>query len=153
VITQPDGSFRLGLDPGPTRDVLVSFDGSQRYRATESEQLRLRVGGRAELVASSDRVTVGTRFSFRGRIFHMGARLPRGGKLVELQVARPEGWDTVRQAFRTDSRGRWRFPFRFGNYYSEPTRFRFRLKVMREEGWPYQPVATAPRAVTVIPRR
>jgi hypothetical protein len=94
---------------------------------------------------------VGRRFAFRGRLAHLGARLPAGGKLVELQVGRPEGWDTVRQAFRTRANGRWRFPFRFGDYYAAPTRFRFRLKVGREADWPYAPVKSRPLRITVVP--
>jgi len=72
--------------------------------------------------------------------------------LVELQVRRPEGWDTVRQAFRTRAGGRWSFPFRFGPYYAKPTSFLFRLKVVREADWPYKAATTPQRRVTVIPK-
>ena len=152
ITTGEDGTFRLGLLPGPNRRVTVSFDGTRRYSASASHDLRLLVHGSARFAATERRIRAGHRFAFYGRVRHLGARLPDGGKLVELQVRRPEGWDTVRQAFRTRATGRWRFPFRFGDYYYRPTRFRFRLKVVREAGWPYRPVKTRGRRVIVVPK-
>ena len=92
---------------------------------------------------------------FSGTIGRYGARLPEAGKLVELQVdgggiRRPR---TVRQAFRTDAGGRWRIRYGFDRFYSHPTRFRFRLKVMPESRWPYLgPVYSNRRELTVLPR-
>ena len=78
------------------------------------------------------------------------------GKLVELQVR--EGgrgrFRTVKHAFRTDRRGEWRTSYRFGRFYTEPTRFRFRLRVPPEGRWPYRgPTHSRARKLTVVPRR
>jgi hypothetical protein len=152
VVTDDEGRFSIGVAPGTSRSLQVSYAGSPRYTATDSGRLRLDVEGDAQLSTTKRRPRVGQRFRFRGRVKHFAARVPHRGKLVELQVRRPEGWDTVRQAFRTRSNGHWSFRFHFGNYYFRPTTFRFRLKVGRETGWPYRPVITRSRRVTVIPR-
>jgi hypothetical protein len=152
VVTDSRGRFSVGLAPGTSRTIELDYAGSRRYRSTGEQHLRLDVRGSAQLSVSKRRPRVGRRFRFSGRVRHFAARMPGHGKLVELQVKRPEGWDTVKQAFRTRPDGRWRFPFRFGNYYFEPTRFRFRLKVVRESDWPYRPMATRTRSVTVVPR-
>ena len=151
VVTDDHGRFSIGLAPGTSRAIELRYAGSRRYRSSGARQLRMEVRGAAQLAVSKRRPRMGRRFRFSGQVRHFGARMPGRGKLVELQVKRPEGWDTVRQAFRTRPDGRWRFPFRFGNYYFEPTRFRFRLKVVREGGWPYRPMTTATRSVTVVP--
>jgi hypothetical protein len=152
VVTDGRGRFSVGLAPGTSRTIELDYAGSRRYRSTGEQHLRLDVRGSAQLSVSKRRPRVGRRFRFGGRVRHFAARMPGRGKLVELQVKRPGGWDTVKQAFRTRPDGRWRFPFRFGNYYFEPTRFRFRLKVAQEGDWPYRPMTTASRIVTVVPR-
>jgi hypothetical protein len=150
-ITDADGRFALVLPPGPSRSVSADFSGSKQLEDAESPQLDLGVRSGASLGATDRRPPVGKRFRFRGRVRRAGAEMPPGGKLVELQVRRPEGWDTVRQAFRTRPNGSWTFPFKFGPYYVEPTSFRFRLKVPRETGWPYKASSTDRRRVTVRP--
>jgi hypothetical protein len=84
-----------------------------------------------------------------------GAAMGRG-KLVELQV-RGGGirrYRTIRQAFRTDPGGRWRMRYRFDRFYRRPTRFRFRVEVTPEAGWPYlTPAVSRSRVLTVLPRR
>ncbi len=152
AITDGDGRFAIVLPPGPSREVTAVFAGSHSLTDASSEQLDLGVRGGASLASTQKRPRVGERFRFQGRVKRAGAELPAGGKLVELQVRRPEGWDTVRQAFRTKGSGRWSFDFRFGPYYLRPTSFRFRLKVAKETGWPYKTATTQDRKVTVVPR-
>jgi hypothetical protein len=152
AITDGEGRFAMVLPPGPSREVTASFAGSRQLTDAASPELDLGVRSGASLGATDNRPPVGKRFRFRGRVKRAGAELPAGGKLVELQVRRPEGWDTVRQAFRTKPSGRWTFPFKFGPYYFKPTKFRFRLKVLREAGWPYKAASTRQRPVTVLPR-
>lgn len=151
VITDGDGRFALVLPPGPSREIQAEFVGSRRLTDAASPELDLGVRADASLASTEKRPPVGKRFRFFGRVKRAGAQLPPGGKLVELQVKRPEGWDTVRQAFRTSPNGRWRFNFRFGPYYLRPTTFQFRLKVAREVGWPYKAATTGRRSVTVVP--
>ena len=102
---------------------------------------------------SRRRVGAGESVTFGGAVKHHGAQIPVGGKLVELQVR--EGarkWGTVKEAFSTRGDGRYSTSYRFGTFYARPVTFRFRVKVTRENGWPYKaPVRSRARRVTVVP--
>ena len=90
---------------------------------------------------------------FRGRVGHRAARIPAGGKLIELQVRDGSRWETVRQAFYTRANGRFRVRYRFGRFYTSNVSYRFRLKVLRERGWPYKaPVKSRSRKLVVKAR-
>ena len=91
--------------------------------------------------------------TFTGKVRHFGARVPSGGKLIELQVRLKTGrWETVGEAFRTDERGRYRRSYRFGKHYVEDALFQFRLKVRREANWPFKRKSTAKKKVIVRAR-
>ena len=91
--------------------------------------------------------------TFGGHVKHRGADIPGGGKLVELQVKEgAKRWGTVKEAFATREDGRYSLRYRFGNFYTRSVRFSFRVKVTREQGWPYKaPVRSRARRVTVLP--
>ena len=137
--------FRSGPPPRPARP-------APRYRPTDANAGLLRVRSRASFRTSRSRVPEGGRVVFSGRVGHQAARIPTGGKLIELQVRESLGrWNTVRQAFYTKSSGRFRLGYRFGKFYETNATFRFRLKVVHEQGWPYKaPVRSRPRAITVV---
>ena len=149
------GRFRVLLARGPSRRIAVRYAGSRRYLGSATKPVRLSVGGAATLAVSAKRVRAGHRVVFSGSVGRFGAQLPEGGKLVELQVRGGglERYRTVRQAFRTDARGRWRMRYRFDGFYTSRTRFSFRLKVTPENRWPYRsPAHSMPRKLTVLPR-
>jgi hypothetical protein len=56
-------------------------------------------------------------------------------KVLEVQVRKPGGWDTI-ASVRSDSTGRWSWRYRFRRTY-EPTRYKFRARVRTEAGFPY----------------
>jgi len=155
VTTDARGRVAAKLPAGPSRDVTVVYAGSRRYLAAAPAAVGLTVDGYARLGAVPRRVTAGRKVLFRGTVGTLGANLARG-KLVELQV-KGGGirlYRTVRQAFRTDPRGRWSLRYGFDRFYERPTRFRFRLKVSREGGWPYlAPSVSRSRTLQVMPRR
>ncbi len=135
--------------------MLVSFAGTHRYLPAPALGLGLTVRATATLALLKKRVTAGRKALFHGSVGTYGAILP-GGKLVELQVKGGgiRRFRTVRQAFRTDPRGNWSLRYGFDRFYERPTRFRFRLKVSREGGWPYlSPALSRSRTLTVVPRR
>lgn len=154
VTTDPDGSFRSFLPGGPSRRVRVAYSGSPRYIDDSARALDLNVRSAAALRTSRRRVRAGRAVTFRGHVKRYFARIPAGGKLVELQVRERGGkWNTVREAFTTNARGWYRLRYRFGNFYVRRTSFRFRVKVTREAGWPYRaPVRSRARKVTIVPR-
>jgi len=155
VTTDAGGRISLRLPAGPSREVSISYAGTRRYQAAAPRSLRLTVAGYARLGALPRRVTAGRKVLFRGSVGTRGARLARG-KLVELQVKGGgiRRYRTIRQAFRTDPRGRWSLRYGFDRFYERPTRFRFRLKVSREAGWPYlAPSVSRARTLQVVPRK
>ena len=89
---------------------------------------------------------------FHGKVGHFGARIPTGGKLIELQVREGPGrWNTVREAFHTSPSGRFRMSYQFGSFYERNATFVFRIKVAREQGWPYLAPGRSPtKTITVV---
>lgn len=151
--TDEKGKWRSKVPAGPSRDVRVSYPGSPRFAPAAKGAGTFLVRSRASLHTSRDQIPEGKTLRFKGRVRHFGARIPSGGKLVELQVRVRSGrWDTVGEAFRTSEDGRYRRRYRFGNHYASDTQFRFRLKVKRESSWPYKRVTTAQHKVIVRAR-
>jgi hypothetical protein len=147
------GGWRTRLRAGPSRSVSASFAGTPRYLGAQASGGRVSVSTKASFKVSRARVPEGNDVVFKGKVRSRGARIPRGGKLLELQVRQRAGrWITVREAFRTRSSGRYRMRYRFGRFYAFDTRFRFRVKIAREADWPYRPVKSRPRSVTVLAR-
>jgi hypothetical protein len=154
VTTSPDGTWASSLPAGPSRAVTATYAGSRRYGAATSGDVAMNVLGRASFRTSRNAVPEGGRVLFRGRVDHLGARIPPGGKLVELQVRESASrWNTVREAFHTGPNGRYRLGYRFGRFYQSDAEFKFRVKVTREQGWAYKaPVRSKSRLVTVRAR-
>jgi hypothetical protein len=112
------------------------------------------VRGDARLKISRRRVRAGSSVSFRGRVKRYFARIPAGGKLVEVQVKSGRSWTTLQEATGTDRTGTIVLRHRFRGFYTQPVTFTFRLKATRENGWPYHGAAKSPRQrVTVVPKR
>lgn len=152
--TDARGRYEVRLDAGPSRRVIARYEGSPRWIGSESDPVRISVGGRARLKVAQQRVRAGQKARFRASVGRRGVRIARG-KLVELQVrAAGEGrYRTVRQALRTTPRGRLRTAYSFDRFYTRPARFQFRLKVTPENGWPYRaPTHSRARRITVLPR-
>ena len=154
VRTSSSGEFRSLLPNGPSRRVQVTYEGDEQFLPDSEAAGKLRVRSEATLKMSRKRIRAGDRVRFTGRVGRLGARMPPGGKLVELQVQeRPGKYNTIRQAFTTNRQGRFRFKYRFGRFYTEPVRFKFKLKVVREQGWPYvTPVRSRARGLRIKPR-
>jgi len=98
-------------------------------------------------------VPEGHRVAFAGRIGHLAARIPSGGKLVELQVKDGKSWQTVRHPFYTRPTGKYRLHYRFARFYVRDAHYRFRVRVLRERDWPYKaPVSSRVRELVVKAR-
>jgi hypothetical protein len=149
--TDSDGLWGERLPAGPSRAVRAIYEGSSRYLADHAKAGKLRVRTKATLHLSRHRVPEGRRVVFRGRVAHRAARIPAGGKLIELQVKDGRHWHTVRHALYTRSNGRYRLPYRFATFYASNVRYRFRLRVLRERGWPYKAPVTS-RAKRLVVR-
>jgi hypothetical protein len=150
VPTRADGRFSIRLEPGPTREVVVSFAGNQTLTRASSESARLGVSTSVRLRASAATAQVGgAPVVFSGRIAGSGAGAATvKGLPVELQFRFGRSpWREFR-AVETDQRGRFRYAYRFSDDDSRGVRFQFRAYVKGREGWPYGPGSSRPVLVT-----
>jgi hypothetical protein len=152
VVTDENGRWSSKLPAGPSRSVTATYAGDQRYLDADEAVGRLAVQTGARFATSRARVPEGQKVSFEGRVGRKGARIPSRGKLIQLQYHDPTSkrWFTVRNAFYTDSRGHYRFGYKFGRHYLENVKIRFRLRVMPESNWPYKAVNTRARRVIIV---
>jgi hypothetical protein len=153
VETDSDGLWGQRLPAGPSRTVTARFDGSPRYLSDREAAGKLMVRTKTTFRLSRTHVPEGRRVVFRGRVANRAARIPAGGKLIELQVRDGSRWETVRQTFYTRANGRFKLRYRFGGFYTSDVSYRFRIKVLRERGWPYKaPVKSRSRKLVVKAR-
>jgi hypothetical protein len=153
VVTDEAGKFETRIPPGPSRHVAVRFGGTAKYLPAHESAGTFDVRSKASFETSRDELKEGQRIAFAGKVAHHGARIPAGGKLIELQVRVKTGrWDTVREAFRTDPDGRYRLGYRFGRHYVSDAQFRFRVKVQDEGDWPFEGGVSSQRKVIVHAR-
>lgn len=149
VRTGPDGTFSLRLRPGPSRDVVAAYAGSRLLTRASGTGVRLDAPAAVRLRASSALAKIGGRpVVFSGRVGALGARRSVRGLPVELQFRYPgAGWSEFRTV-EADSRGRFRYAYRFSDDDSRGVRFQFRAYAKGREGWPYEPSASRPVSVT-----
>ena len=154
VRTDGRGRWTSKLPAGPSRRVTATYAGTQRYLSEATLGGRLAVRTKASLRTSKARVPEGGKVMFRGKLGRLGARIPAGGKLLELQVKQDRHtYQTVGEGFRSKPNGSYKVPYRFGRFYQYDVRFKFRVKVAREADWPYKaPVRSRGRTVTVLDR-
>jgi len=144
VRTEPGGTFSASLDPGPSREVTVLFDGSTMLARSAGPPLDLRVRSAVQLRASSAVAKVGgAPLVFRGRVLPTAA-IDKEGEAVQLQFRVPGAdWSEFRTV-QTDRRGRFRYSYRFSDDDSRGARFQFRAYVPEQENWPYEPGGSRP---------
>ncbi len=155
VMTDTNGEYQSTIPGGPSREVAVSYDGSPRYIADESNQIDYNVKNSAAMRLSRRHVRAGERDVFSGSVGRYFARVPGEGKLVEVQVKeRGDDWGTIREALRTDAEGKFRLTYQLRRFYTQPTTYKFRAKVAPEAAWPYKgTVRTPTRKLTILPSR
>lgn len=132
--TGPDGSFTLLVPPGRSRTLRAAH----RIRPTDpfvacSRALRLRVPARATLSVRPKRVRAGHSVRLSGRL--LGGRVPRRGKLVDLQAYERGRWRTFDTA-RSSRRGRYRTHYRFSTAAAGRS-FRLRVRVRPDAAYPF----------------
>jgi len=141
VRTGPRGRFRYVMRPGPSRALRFVYAGTAVALPSEA--------GVAVLVPAATSIGVSRRKLRNGGAVHFRGRLraPAEGKLIELQVRLSGSWQTFRTA-RTNVRGNWEVAYRFRRTCGL-ARYRFRARVPREQGYPYETGATRRLAVSV----
>jgi len=143
VRTGADGGFRLRLAPGPSRQIVAATAPTATQSGATSRELRISVHSGVHLRASAPVARIGGRpLIFSGRV--RGEAMPAEGKTVELQFRLPNGTWSEFRTVRTNSRGRFRYPYRFADDDSRGIRFQFRAFVPAQAGWPFEPAGSLP---------
>ena len=123
VVRLPAGASRTikveAWAPGATALACTAFRAKTRAGVTLRATRRVRPGGRVR---------------FRGRL--LGRPIPRRGKLVELQAFDAGRWRTFAQP-RARRSGRYKSVYELRRTFG-PRTFRFRARVRRENGYPYE---------------
>jgi hypothetical protein len=145
--TAQDGTISLRLPTGPSRSVSLAFSGSPTLARSAGPVLEMRVRSGVRLRASSMVAEVGgAPLVFNGRLLAEPGVSARG-RAVQLQFRLPGApWAEFR-TLQTDSRGRFRYAYRFSDDDSRGARFQFRAYVPAQESWPYEPGGSRPALV------
>jgi hypothetical protein len=143
VTTDAEGHWKERIPGGPSRKIAADYAGTRRYLTDATRVGSLRVRTKATLHLSGHKVREGRDVAFKGRVGHLAARIPAGGKLVELEVKDGHSWQTVRHPFYTRANGKYRLRYRFGRFYTQNVRYCFRVRVLREHDWPYKAPANS----------
>jgi hypothetical protein len=145
IRTGADGGFHLRLRPGPSREVSAQARPTATLQGSRSSVSPMPVRACVTLHVSARVAKVGGRpIVFRGRVRHVGAKLPAEGVPVQLQFRLPGlSWSEFRTV-QTDRRGAFRLPYRFADDDSRGVRFRFRAFVAARAGWAFAPAGSSP---------
>jgi hypothetical protein len=146
VTTDADGRYTYLLPAGTSRSVRFAFAGGALLLPSQ-HTVRVLVPGASTIRAARRRILNGQSVSFRGHVRSLP--IPPGGKNLELQVwqGRRQGWTTFR-TFRTNSAGHWAKRYRF-SHTSCLDRWRIRVRVPREAGYPFEDGASRSLRITV----
>ncbi len=142
--TDAAGRYTYAAAGSTSRVLRFAYGGSSITLPAQAE-VRLRVPATSTLNVNRSRLFNGQSVRFSGRVRTLP--VPVGGKLVELQVQLSGRWQTFRTG-RTDEAGRWRLTYGFART-RIAQRFRFRVKLPREAGYPYERGGSRPIQVFV----
>jgi hypothetical protein len=143
--TDRAGRFRYVLRAIRNRGVIFRYGGSRRIGSAKS-LVRMRVPAASSIRVSRAKVRNGEGVKFSGRV--ATRPFPPGGKLIEMQAHFRNRWRTF-STVRSDSTGRWRFPYRFGATLGRVV-YWFRVRLPSEGGYPFATGRSRKARVVVI---
>jgi hypothetical protein len=132
VHTDATGAYTYTAAGSASRTLRFVYAGSPLILPAQST-VRLVVPAVSTLRVNRRRVLNGQRVMFSGQV--RSTPIPPGGKLIQLEVLLSGGWQTFRTA-RTDQAGRWALPYKFARTRGIQ-RYRFRVELPREAGYPF----------------
>jgi hypothetical protein len=128
----PDGHYATRIPAGPSRTMhLEAWAPGSPDLACATLKVRTRAGVRLH---ASRHVRPGGRVRFHGRL--LGKPIPRRGKLIEIQAFDGGRWRTFATP-RSKHNGRFKTSYKLERTFG-PRTFRFRARVRREAGYPYE---------------
>jgi hypothetical protein len=133
VTTSPTGRFAFTVPAGPSRRVDVTYAGGLDL-LHRTRSVTLKVPASSTIHAGRTTVFGAATVHFSGHLGLLGARLPRGGKIVVLEAEQHGHWSTVASTTARGPKAAWHADAHFrGN----PGRFPVRLRIPREAVFPY----------------
>jgi hypothetical protein len=136
--TDANGGYKYSATASTSRTLRFAYGGSPLVLPASSE-VHLLVPAVSTLRVSRRRVLNGQSVTFSGRTRTLP--VPPGGKLIQLEVWLSKRWQTFRTV-RTDAAGLWSIRYRFKRT-SGDQRFRFRVELPSEAGYPYEAGSSA----------
>jgi hypothetical protein len=139
------GGVSLRLEAGPSREVRFAYvPDSESASFIASRSLTVNVRPRVTLSASPKRLRTGQRVRFSGRV--TGGPIPSPGLALSLQASGLNGRWLTFKTIRTSPAGRFHAAYRF-TATTGTVRYRFRIRVLRQGGYPF--AAAYSRSVAV----
>jgi hypothetical protein len=132
VHTDASGAYTYTAAGSTSRTLRFAYAGSPVILPAQST-VSLVVPAVSTLRVSRRRVLNGQQVMFSGQV--RSRPIPGGGKLIQLEVQLSGRWQTFRTA-RTDEAGRWALPYKFARTRGVQ-RYRFRVELPREAGYPF----------------
>ena len=148
ITTNRSGAFSATLRPGPSRTLLVTYDGSPLLRSA-SAATGARVAGRVSLAVPS-RAVAGRRVTLRGQV--AGGHVPRAGLLVQLWYSAAAGhgdWEPFEHAVRANANGRWSLSFQVSSAVMGRD-YAFKAVVAAQGSWPYSGAVSGSASLRVV---
>jgi hypothetical protein len=142
VQTDASGTYTYAAPGSSSRTLRFAFAGSPVLLPSQAS-VTMTVTALTSLTVNRKRLRNGQTVAFTGALHTLPA--PPGGKLLELQVRLPKGWETFR-TIRTDAAGHWTARYHFTRTFGVQ-HYRFRARLPEEAGYPF--VEGGSRAVTV----
>ena len=151
VRTEPDGTFRVPVAPGPRRSVRVLFPGTRTESRAASQPVQVVDRDRVSFETTTRRLRNRQVLKMKGRVEGPGLGSAHDGKGVVIQYFDParRRWRPVEVVY-CDSRGRFGLEYRFTTITS-PQRILFRAQSLGEAAWPFRPSASREVSVVVRP--
>jgi hypothetical protein len=145
--TSQVGDASVRLDSGPSRAVRLAYaPDSESTTFVSSPTLSVRVKPRVTLRANPRRRRTGQRVRFSGRV--VGGAIPATGLALGLQAEGPDGRWLTFKTIRTNAGGRFHARYRFTSTTGN-VRYRFRVRVLRQGGYPFAATHSRPASVRV----
>lgn len=145
ITTSRTGRFTFKALRGPSRTLRFRFGGSETIRGGTAD-VRLAVRAVTSLHVNRPSVVNGEDVRFRGRL--QGRGIPASGKLIELQAFARGRWLTFATTRANGHTGRWSYSYRFSATRGN-VRYRFRARIPRDAGYPYETGVSRQVAVKV----
>jgi hypothetical protein len=145
LTTSRTGRFTYLVPVGPSRVLRFHYPGAPKIRP-QTRDVEVQVRASSSMHANRRSVVNGEAVTFSGGL--RGGGIPADGKLVELQFFDRGKWRTFRTFRAASSNGRWSYTYRFDGTRGT-RRYRFRVKIPRESGYPFAPGASSATRVTV----